>query len=292
MDYPYYNPTTTAQPFQYLQLPPTPTHTHRGNSTDEYSNESPPESYDHSFPNFETFRGFDSNGIVTDSPQPQKPKVLELNGDGSKYMDPDGNDLQRRQSARSSSDEKESLTPAQSRRKAQNRAAQRAFRERKERHVKDLEQKLSSLEQSSTDLLSENDRLKRELQKIATENEILRATGGAAPNGHGADGGPVLGPMHYSPTDFYTDLLQSHDNKTPSHRVTVSDRGERLLGAGATWDLIMNDPLYKEGLVDVGAVSETLKPKARCDGQGPVFEEADIKAAIRASAASGSDELI
>ena len=42
--------------------------------------------------------------------------------------------------------------------------------------------------------------------------------------------------MRYSPTDFYTEVLQAHDNKTPSHRIVTSDTGERLLAAGATWD--------------------------------------------------------
>ena len=69
--------------------------------------------------------------------------------------------------------------------------SQRAFRERKERHVRELEQKLSDLEKASNSLHEDNERLKRELAKYATENEILRATAnaalGAAMNGRGAD---------------------------------------------------------------------------------------------------------
>jgi AP-1-like factor len=98
--------------------------------------------------------------------------------------------------------------------------------------------------------------------------------------------------MRYSPTDFYTDVLQAHDNKTPSHRIVTSDNGERLLAAGATWDYIIKHPLYIRGLVDVGDVSERLKKKAKCDGQGPVFEEREIIDAIEKSVASGSDELL
>jgi hypothetical protein len=73
------------------------------------------DTYDHPFPNFDTFARFDT--IVADSPQPQqKGSVI---ADAGAVMDAE-NDLQR---GRSSSEEKESLTPAQSRRKAQNRAA-------------------------------------------------------------------------------------------------------------------------------------------------------------------------
>lgn len=98
--------------------------------------------------------------------------------------------------------------------------------------------------------------------------------------------------MHYSPKDFYTDVLEPHDNKTISHRVSKGEGGERLLAAGATWDFIINSEQYKRGLVDVGDVSERLKSRARCDGQGPVFEERVIVEAIEQSVASGSDELL
>ena len=98
--------------------------------------------------------------------------------------------------------------------------------------------------------------------------------------------------MRYSPTDFYTDLLHAHKNKNPSHRIVTSDTGERLLAAGATWDYIIKHPLFARGLVDVGNVSERLKKAARCDGQGPVFEEREIINAIENSIASGSDELL
>ncbi|KAJ6443990.1 bZIP transcription factor (Fcr3) [Purpureocillium lavendulum] len=196
--------------------------------------------------------------------------------------------------ARGASEDDDNLTPAQSRRKAQNRAAQRAFRERKERHVKDLEAKLATLEAAQQEASVENERLKRDLQKMSTENEILRATSSM---GHGNQGSHspepmTTAPMRYSPTDFYSNVLQNHQNKSPSHRITTSDKGERLLAAGATWDYIVSHDLFKRGLVDVGRVSELLKDCARCDGQGPVFAESDILSAVEQSVASGSDDLL
>ncbi|KAJ4147898.1 hypothetical protein LMH87_002396 [Akanthomyces muscarius] len=191
--------------------------------------------------------------------------------------------------------EDEDLTPAQSRRKAQNRAAQRAFRERKEKHVKDLETKLASMEAAQQQSSVENERLRRDLQKISTENEILRATSTSQTAHHRPSASPpavTTGPTEYRPTDFYSNVLQDHANKLPSHRIVVGDDGARLLAAGATWDYIVGHELFKRGLVDVGAVSERLKDKARCDGQGPVFPEKDILEAIEQSVASGSDDLL
>jgi AP-1-like transcription factor len=171
--------------------------------------------------------------------------------------------------------------------------SQRAFRERKERHVKDLEQKLASLEAAQQQTATENERLKRDLQKMSTENEILRATSSMQNGNTSLSPEPLTtGPMQYNPKDFYSNVLQNHDNKTPSHRIVTSDSGERLLAAGATWDFIISHEAYRKGMVDVGDVSERLKHQARCDGQGPVFSERTILEAIEQSVASGSDELI
>jgi len=127
---------------------------------------------------------------------------------------------------------------------------------------------------------------------MSTENEILRATSIAGAGSPGANVPTTTGPMSYNPTDFYTNVLQGHTNKTPSHRIVTSDDGERLLAAGATWDLIINHDLFKRGLVDIADVSDRLKSQAKCDGQGPVFEERAIIDAIEQSVASGSDELL
>ncbi len=171
--------------------------------------------------------------------------------------------------------------------------SQRAFRERKEKHVKELEAQVAALKQASSTVNAENEMLKLSLQKVSTENEILKATSSQVHNSHSPSPLPDAGPMRYTPKDFYSNVLQAHENKTPSHRiVTDSQSGNRLLAAGAAWDYLIQHPLFKQGLVDVEAVSEKLKLVAKCDGQGPVFEEQAILNAIETSRASGTDELI
>ena len=180
-------------------------------------------------------------------------------------------------------------------------SSQRAFRERKEKAFKDLELKLAAMEASSTTVMSENENLRNQLQKAQTENEILRATSSlnasaiaavTRSNAGEATADVSVGPLQYNPTDFYDNLLQSHANKTRSHRIVFSPTtGARLLGAGATWELVVNHPLYAQGLVDVANVIDRLKSHAKCDGQGPVYEETAIHDAIRDSVASGRDEL-
>ncbi|KAF8203321.1 hypothetical protein BJ912DRAFT_352065 [Pholiota molesta] len=59
-------------------------------------------------------------------------------------------------------------------RKEQNRAAQRAFRERKEKHVKDLEDKVADLEAKNEQAVHENENLRDLLTRLQTENVALK----------------------------------------------------------------------------------------------------------------------
>ncbi|KAK4608988.1 Fluconazole resistance protein 3 [Fulvia fulva] len=204
---------------------------------------------------------------------------------------------------RGSSEEKDSLTPAQSRRKAQNRAAQRAFRERKERHVRDLEAKLNLLTTTTSSLQSDNERLKLMLQRAQTENEILRATASSSPTSHHPPSfvdDPSLLPSHRpskgSPKPHLDAArlaygLLSSDSTSPRYGSSPGS-DSNLLSASATWDLLQSHPLYLSGAVDIGEVCERLKKMARCDGMGPMFGEDEVRQVIEEVGRSGSDELI
>jgi hypothetical protein len=159
---------------------------------------------------------------------------------------------------------------------------------------------LTELEEASTTLAIDNERLKRELAKMATENEILRATSSEGPSINGdeeaaAAPGPeptVTASLKFQPTDLYRSVEGKLRARSFSPRVTDKETGERLLDAGSTWDLIHSHPLAKQGLVDLGDVCERVKIHARCHGQGPVFAESRIRKAIEESVAGGNDELI
>ncbi|SAM07560.1 hypothetical protein [Absidia glauca] len=78
---------------------------------------------------------------------------------------------------------KKSELDPKSKRKAQNRAAQRAFRERRINYVKELEDRIKALEESqdkqpATDdkILQENRELKKIIQQLQVENAILGGT--------------------------------------------------------------------------------------------------------------------
>ncbi|MCJ1270766.1 hypothetical protein MMC22_010663 [Lobaria immixta] len=310
MDYSSY--FATPQPYPFVSLPSKPEHPYT--PQDDMSHDSIDTYNDHAFHAFDQPYQYPPSHMMTQPQSPphsiHRPSVSNaLPRESSNSNDMSGDlDIYDQAQGRSSDEDKDNLTPAQSRRKAQNRAAQRAFRERKERHVKDLEIKLNSLEAHSSTLLTDNERLKRELEKLATQNEILRATTTPLnlahlnnphvhPQHHPPQPeSPIPGPQTYSPSAFHEALSGPHSssmNKPISHRIHVSaTTGERLLATGATWDLIQKHELFRKGMVDIGEVCDRLKDRAMCDGSGPAFAESEIQRAIEESVAGAGDELI
>lgn len=176
--------------------------------------------------------------------------------------------------------------------------------------MKDLEIKLKSMEAHSTDVLSENERLKRELDRVATQNEILRATStpmnfskqnqpGPPPQTSAVATEPLpvtTGPMIYSPRSFnavFAEHNTSVSDEPISHRVALSPTtGERLLDTGAAWEMIQSHEYYRKGLIDLAEVADRLKDKILCDGSGPTFAESEVRKAIEDSVGAAGDELI
>jgi len=93
----------------------------------------------------------------------------------------DEKDRRRKRSDASKGSDKETIPNMHLRRRAQNRASQRAFRERKEKHVKGLEHQLEELHEKHQDLLQsyskqadEVSRLNGRITELSTELNALR----------------------------------------------------------------------------------------------------------------------
>lgn len=128
-------------------------------------------SFDFSFANGEqSVLADDSSGIKSESPE---------NDTHEKRSHPDDEEDESAEngSKRRESTDKVPKKPGRkpltsepsSKRKAQNRAAQRAFRERKEQHLKDLETKVEELQKASDDANNENTSLRTKLEQITNE---------------------------------------------------------------------------------------------------------------------------
>lgn len=159
---------------------------------------------------------------------------------------------------------------------------------------------MTNLEEESSTLHADNERLKQELARFATENEILRAISHTYPQDTHAhnqhrplDPEPTTtGPMVYKPLDFPSASggqgTGTGSGAAPCHRITTCPlTGEKLLDASATWDFIQGHELFKQGLVDIADVHGQLRKIAQCNGQGPAFPEGEVRKVIERSAERG-----
>ncbi|KIX09472.1 uncharacterized protein Z518_00552 [Rhinocladiella mackenziei CBS 650.93] len=93
--------------------------------------------------------------------------------------------------AGSTESEKETVDNAKKRRRAQNRASQRAFRERKEKHIKGLEYQLENLNEMHQDLLQSYhkqanhiEKLNRRISQLQAEIKTVKPCNGQKPHSH------------------------------------------------------------------------------------------------------------
>lgn len=213
---------TTASPSTGLTMSPHSfTQSPALNSDQQLPQESPFLDYDFSFDGADT--SFDSLfddstmtakmiGDLPNTSSNTKAESVGSSSDGTdthekrSYPDDDDDEGTEKGAKRREGEEKVPKKPGRkpltseptSKRKAQNRAAQRAFRERKERHVKDLEIKVEELEEASKAANNENSTLKAEVQRLTTELKeykkrvSVQSTSRSLPRQQQAFGAPLI----------------------------------------------------------------------------------------------------
>ena len=188
----------------------------------------------------------------------------------------------------------------QLKRKAQNRAAQRAFRERKESKLKELEAKLLASEEERQKLLDELESIKKQNISIATENEILKHNGIGNTNnnndiqignniiGHGR---LLVDKFNFPKTqkDFIQHVLQGTNHQLKDEnkdKIYNDNQGHKLLALGAVWDYLQikaEEADLDFNSIDFNDVMEKLKGNEKCHGYGPAYPLELVNEAIESS---------
>ncbi|KAI5907869.1 Fluconazole resistance protein 3 [Candida parapsilosis] len=174
----------------------------------------------------------------------------------------------------------------QLKRKAQNRAAQRAFRERKETKLKELEAKLLQSEEERQKLMEQLEMIRKQNLSITTENEILRTNEGSLISSK-----TPINKFHFpqSQDDFIDEITRgtNHEVKRESiNKVYNNIEGEKLLALGAVWDYLQikaEEANLDLATIDVNEVMDKLKGNEKCHGFGPAYPLSLVQEAVEAS---------
>lgn len=157
--------------------------------------------------------------------------------------------------------------------KAQNRLAQRAFRERKELKLKELELLLLQSEEERQQLLDKLNEIKVQFNTLQNENQRLRSY--SRGTNSVSEGSTFLFPE--SQKDFVDEMItdKRHDmSHAQVNKVYEEPQapGRKVLGVGALWDylLIKREEEQYENL-DLIEVMQLLKGTEVCHGYGPAY---------------------
>lgn len=153
--------------------------------------------------------------------------------------------------------------------RAQNRAAQRAFRERKETRLKELEQELLESERHRKKLDDELEELRKVNLEMSAENRMLLEQGMLGDNG--AQGKHYAFPQEsdceHSKSLHETKRYHSNFIQTQGHYYDES--GKEVLTINATWDYLHK--LSEQMEFNVTAVLDCLKGSEVCHGFGAAY---------------------
>ncbi|CUS20624.1 LAQU0S01e10858g1_1 [Lachancea quebecensis] len=167
--------------------------------------------------------------------------------------------------------------------KAQNRAAQRAFRERKEAKMKELQEQLLTSERDKQSLLRQMEELREHNLKMLTENHLLlQKNNPSLPTHSGSDAASTSNKFHFpSQSEFIESAIEGHEVpvKLPLSSTNYEHNGEELLTFPATWEYLHK--LSEKKDFDVYSVMQNLKGKEVCHGYGPAYKKAVIDQLVK-----------
>lgn len=170
-----------------------------------------------------------------------------------------------------SSNSEQAEWEAKERKRAQNRAAQKAFRERREARLKELEEKLKQSEENRRELSEEIRTLKEQQlqQSCAYHNERYDDTWQTY--------------TFPTPKEFYDELVpkEVHGEFKVIEERYVDESGSEILPVTAAWEYLHDLLAYKD--FDIQAVMQKLKGREVCHGHGAAYPKALIDQAVEAS---------
>ncbi|KAL8860343.1 MAG: hypothetical protein Q9178_003314 [Gyalolechia marmorata] len=173
-------PDLTNSPYYDTSLDsPSPSPRMMYNAFPPLSNRRSNNNNNYTYPNNNNFHFLDPQYLTRRAQQQQQQAAILASVEFTDLTNPTYEDRRRKESTTNQNEQ--AISNMGIRRRAQNRASQRAFRERKEKHVQHLETELSNLESKFHDLKTShtalgetNEALKAEVEQLKEEIKTMR----------------------------------------------------------------------------------------------------------------------
>ncbi|EJS43522.1 yap3p [Saccharomyces arboricola H-6] len=183
--------------------------------------------------------------------------------------------------------------------KAQNRAAQKAFRERREARLKELQDKLLESEKNRQNLLKEIEELRKLNTEINAENRLLLRNGNEKATKPSRDQTDDTEHIYSFPTkvEFFTSIAFEDKPKDKSINLPkdnkvlmkqnahyVDEARKQVLTVPATWEYLYK--LSEDRDFDVTYVMSKLQGQECCHTHGPAYQRTVIDFLVEEAASN------
>lgn len=174
--------------------------------------------------------------------------------------------------------------------KAQNRAAQKAFRERREARVKELEARLKESEADRKALAEQLELLKRQNLMVENENRLLQQSGKQRDQ-EMTNSASVHTYSFPTQRQFFDSLTENkHGSFTTDEDRYLDNTGNEVLPLSAAWEYLHELSTHKN--FDIYEVMKVLKGSEVCHGHGAAYPKALIDQAIQLTGAGWSSSQV
>lgn len=172
-----------------------------------------------------------------------------------------------------------------SKKKLQNRRAQRDFRRRKEARMKSLESQLNEAQQITDKLHEEVNSLRRDNIEMSKINRHLIKQHRPHHHHHQITDTPTFAVEFPSQQAFIDHLIPSDSihRQTPPKTITYNDpNGDMLLTIPATWHYLLKVS-QEEDDIDINRIMAQLRGNERCHGHGAAYSKKLIDSLIQSN---------
>jgi hypothetical protein len=165
-----------------------------------------------------------------------------------------------------------------------------AFRQKREKYVRHLEERIAQVEVEQQNLSAANEQLNKSLQRLHVENKILLLAQDAGRDSS-LPKSVSINPLHNTNVP-HPEVVVARSDKTGSRLTRTINGSQRLITISDAWEHIICHSLFTGGFLDLTGIIQQLKHTIRQCGYSGIIQEDEIIRIMDEQPVTGNNYLL